>query len=97
MLKIAENQSEMMESLFNTNGAHNMNTIKQYRISNGLSMSALADMLGVTTGAVSRWESGDRKVPQIAVKLIEKMDCIEQLWDDLEQASKLIETLRRES
>lgn len=34
--------------------------LKQFRHDNGLTQDALAELVGVSKGAVSRWESGER-------------------------------------
>lgn len=36
------------------------------RTSAGLSQNRLADLMGVTHGAVSRWEAGSRAIPKLA-------------------------------
>lgn len=38
-----------------------MNNIKKLRAMSGMSQNELAEAIGVTCGAVSLWETGDRK------------------------------------
>jgi DNA-binding transcriptional regulator YiaG len=33
----------------------------------------LAEALGVTQGALSRWESGQRRIPEMAVRLLKRL------------------------
>jgi DNA-binding transcriptional regulator YiaG len=33
----------------------------------------LAEALGVTQGALSRWESGQRRIPEMAARLIKRL------------------------
>lgn len=44
--------------------------LKEFRDSRGLTMPALAKELGVTTGALSRWESGARVPRKATLRLI---------------------------
>lgn len=49
--------------------------LKQFRKSTGWSQKKLAKELGVIQQAISKWESGKRKIPLYIEKLIE---CLEE-------------------
>jgi putative transcriptional regulator len=44
--------------------------IKQIRIDAGVSQAVFAAHLGVTTGLISKWETGDKKPSRMALKLL---------------------------
>ena len=50
-----------------------MTAIRKYREQNGMTQEAFAKLLGVTQGAVSQWESGERKPDIIMVKRISQI------------------------
>lgn len=45
--------------------------LKEFRVKHGLSQSELADIVGVKTNTVSKWESGIRNIGQSAIKLLQ--------------------------
>ena len=45
--------------------------LKVLRARMGLTQAALAELLGVTWSTVARWETGQRRIPLIAVRLLE--------------------------
>ena len=44
--------------------------IKQVRVKAGVSQAVFAAHLGVTTGLISKWETGDKKPSRMALKLL---------------------------
>jgi putative transcriptional regulator len=44
--------------------------IKQIRVTSGVSQAVFAAHLGVTTGLISKWETGDKKPSRMALKLL---------------------------
>lgn len=44
--------------------------LKAFRDKRGLTQQGLADLLGVERNTVNRWEMGERRIPQMAEKLI---------------------------
>lgn len=38
-----------------------------------MNQAALAEALGVTQGALSRWERGQRRIPEMAARLIKRL------------------------
>jgi DNA-binding transcriptional regulator YiaG len=49
------------------------NELKDRRARMGLTQVELAESLGVTWNTVARWETGQRKIPEMAVRLL---DCL---------------------
>jgi len=47
--------------------------LKRVREALGLTQQGLAESLGVTKGAVSRWEAGLRGIPEPAARLAERL------------------------
>lgn len=58
-----------------------MTAIQFYRDKIGMTQQALADILGVSQGAVSNWENGDRKPDIFTLKKI--ADALHCTADDL--------------
>lgn len=56
------------------------NRIKTVRTGLKMSQTEFAERLGVTGGAVSRWEVGDREVPDIAIRSICREFHINETW-----------------
>jgi DNA-binding transcriptional regulator YiaG len=44
--------------------------LKARRAEMGLTQAALAEQLGVTWNTVARWETGQRRIPELAVRLL---------------------------
>lgn len=55
------------------------NQFKHYRKKLGLSQSQAAKALGVKTGTVKSWEAGRRRVPEVAVKLLECLEAADKI------------------
>jgi putative transcriptional regulator len=49
--------------------------LKHRRDRLGLTQTELADRLGVTWNTVARWETGQRRIPELAVRLL---DCLQR-------------------
>jgi transcriptional regulator with XRE-family HTH domain len=63
------------------NGGDNLTAIQDYREKSGMTQQELADVLGVTQGAVANWENGIRKPDIFMLKRI--ADALHCTADDL--------------
>jgi transcriptional regulator with XRE-family HTH domain len=63
------------------NGGDNLTAIQDYREKSGMTQQELADVLGVTQGAVANWENGIRKPDIFMLKKI--ADALHCTADDL--------------
>ncbi len=48
--------------------------LKRARAALGLTQAGLAEKLGVTKNTVARWEIGARRIPELAARLIGRLD-----------------------
>lgn len=62
-------------------GGDNLTAIQEYREKSGMTQQGLADVLGVTQGAVANWENGIRKPDIFMLKKI--ADALNCTADDL--------------
>ena len=65
-----------------------MENLRKARLAKKLSQKELADELGVTTATISRYESGERKLPvEVAKRIAELLDVNwYSLFDEEEQS-----------
>lgn len=56
------------------------NRIKEVRIAAALSQADFGSKIGVTSAAVSRWESGERGVPDSAILLVCREFLVSEVW-----------------
>ena len=54
--------------------------IKQVRTSAGLNQSSFGNRIGVTAAAISRWEAGERSIPETAIISICREFGINEVW-----------------
>lgn len=54
--------------------------IKLVRQSTGKNQAEFGSVIGVTGAAISRWEAGDRSIPDSAIRSICREFCINETW-----------------
>lgn len=54
--------------------------IKQVRLDNDMNMTRFAEVLGVSQGTVSMWESGNRAISNQTIKLISREFNVSEEW-----------------
>lgn len=59
--------------------------LKKFRKDHKLTQTELADLVGVQVSAVSKWEQGQRKIPQSTIKILNMYD---PSVDGVEKSSK---------
>ena len=52
----------------------NAKRLRQHRLSLGMTQLHLAGVLGVAPSTVSRWEAGQRRIPQMAFWMLRKLE-----------------------
>lgn len=58
-----------------------MNTrLKEIRLAKGMTQEEMGAALGVTGGALSRWETGDRDIPNIVIQYICEKYGVSENW-----------------
>lgn len=62
-------------------GGENINTrIKEIRLKKKMTQEEMGAVLGVTGAAFSRWETGDREIPDIAIRALCREFSVSEEW-----------------